>query len=341
MADNTDPREGPARMEDVARRARVSTATVSRTLHNPEKVSKRTYRRVQQAIKSLGYVHNLVAGSLATSRTRLIAALVPTFDNREYGKTIHATAEVLRAAGYHLLVGHHGFSLDEEEAQIAAFLGRRPDGFFLYGRRHTPDAMRMLRSAGIPIVESGDLAGRPIDMVVSYSNFDAAKAMTNHLIRKGYRRIAMVCASRRESERHFERWRGYRTALREQGIAYSARQVMEKTALGIDQGAEALTALLDRNSRIDAIFFTSDVMAIGALLECQRREWRVPDRIAIAGFDDQEIASRMVPALTTVRLPRDEIGRLAGQMILDRLNGRGIVPKVVNVAFRLMDRESA
>jgi len=202
----------------------------------------------------------------------------------------------------------------------AAFLGRRPDGFFLYGRRHTPGAVRLLRSAGIPIVESGDLAGRPIDMVVSYSNFDAAKAMTNHLIRKGYRRIAMVCASRRESERHFERWRGYRAALREQGMAYSARQVMEKTVLGIDQGAEALTALLDRNSRIDAILFTSDVMAIGALLECQRREWRVPDRVAIAGFDDQEIA---------------------GQILLDRLNGRGIAPKVVNVAFQLMDRESA
>lgn len=328
-------------MEDVARRARVSTATVSRTLRNPGTVSEPTQRRVRRAVRELGYVHNLVAGSLAASRTGIIAALVPTFDNRDYAKTVHATAEVLRAAGYHLLLGHHGFSAEQEEALIAAFLGRRPEGFFLHGRQHTPGAVQLLRGSGIPVVESGDLAGRPIDMVVSYSNFDAAKALTNHLIRKGYRRIALVCAPWRESERHYRRWRGYRAALQEARVAYSARRVVETAALGMDQGAEALTTLLDRDPRIDAVFFTSDVMAIGALLECQRRGWPIPDRVAIAGFDDQDMASRTVPPLTTVRLPRYEIGRLAGQMLLDRLGGRGIQAKVVNVGFQLMDRKSA
>ena len=116
MRRRTDQPTGPARMEDVARRARVSTATVSRTLHKPDMVSDATRRRVQRAIRDIGYVHNLLAGSLATSRTKAIAALVPTFDNRDYAKTIHATADVLRAAGYHLLLMHHGFSVDEEEA---------------------------------------------------------------------------------------------------------------------------------------------------------------------------------------------------------------------------------
>jgi LacI family gluconate utilization system Gnt-I transcriptional repressor len=341
MTGAQDTRPGPARMEDVARRARVSTATVSRSIRNPEKVSERTRRRVHKAVRDLGYVHNLVAGSLAANRTGIIAALVPTFDNRDYAKTIHATAEVLRAAGYHLLLGHHGFSANQEEALIAAFLGRRPDGFFLHGRQHTPGAVQMLRSSGIPVVESGDLAGRPVDMVVSYSNFDAAKALTHHLLEKGYRRIALVCAPWRESERHYRRWRGYRAALREQGVAYSARRFIETTVLSMDQGAEALNTLLDRDPHIDAIFFTSDVLAIGALLACQRRGWPIPDRVAITGFDDQDIASRTIPPLTTVRLPREEIGRVAGQMILDRLAGRGIKSNVVNVGFQLMDRESA
>jgi len=341
MAGTKTARGGAARMEDVARRARVSTATVSRTLRSPEKVSERTRRRVQQAVRDLRYVHNLVAGSLAASRTGIVAALVPTFDNRDYAKTIHATAEVLRAAGYDLLLGHHGFSVEQEEALIAAFLGRRPDGFFLHGRRHTPGAVQLLRSSGIPVVESGDLAGRPIDMVVSYSNFDAARALTTHLIRKGYQRIALACAPRRESERHYRRWLGYRAALHQHGMTYAPRRVVETAALGIDYGAEALMELLGRDPRVDAIFFTSDALAIGALFECQRRGWRVPDRVAIAGFDDQDIASRTVPPLTTVRLPREEIGRLAGQMILDRLAGRPAKSAVVNVGFQLMKRESA
>lgn len=331
---------GPARMEDVARRARVSIATVSRTLQKPDTVSEATRQRVQQAIRDLGYVHNLVAGSLATSRTRVIAALVPTFDNRDYAKTIHAMAEVLRAAGYHLLLGHHGFSIDEEEAMIGAFLGRRPDGFFLHGRRHTPGAVRLLRSAGIPIVESGDLTGRPLDMVVSYSNFDAAKALTDYLIRKGHRRIALVCGPWGESERHRERWRGYRAALREHGIPYAAGRVLEKQLSG-KTGAAALLALLGRDPKIDAIFFTSDVMAVGALLECLRRGWAVPERVAIAGFDDQEIASQVVPSLTTVQVPREEIGRRAGEMLLDRLHGRPIGRKAADVGFKIIERESA
>jgi LacI family gluconate utilization system Gnt-I transcriptional repressor len=328
-------------MKDVARRAHVSTATVSRTLRYPERVSQRTRHRVQQSIKVLGYVNNLVAGSLVTNRTKIIAALVPTFDNRDYSKTIHAMAEVLHSAGYHLLLGHHGFSLEREESLIAAFLGRRPDGFFLHGRRHTPSAIRLLQNASIPVVESGDLEGRPIDMVVSYSNFEAARELTSHLVQKGYRRIALVCAPWRESERHARRWRGYRAALQAHGMVYSARRFVQTAALGMDHGAEALTTLLDRDPRIDAVFFTSDVMAVGALLECQRRGWKIPDRVAIAGFDDQDIASRTVPPLTTVRLPRYEIGRLAGQMILDRLTGRNVRPKVVNAGFQIMDRKSA
>jgi len=270
----------------------------------------------------------------------VIAALVPTFDNRDYAKTIHATAEVLHTAGYHLLLMHHGFSLEEEEALIAAFLGRRVDGLYLYGRRHTPAAMRLLRGAGIPIAESGDLRGRPLDMLVSYSNFDAAKALTDYLIRKGYRRIALVCGPWGESERHRQRWRGYRAALRDHAMPYAAGRVLE-TQLSGKTGAAALLTLLDRDPQIDAIFFTSDVMAIGALLECLRRGWAVPDRVAIAGFDDQEIASQVVPSLTTVQIPREEIGRQAGQMLLDRLQGRPIGRKVVDVGFKLMERESA
>lgn len=328
------------RMEDVARRARVSVATVSRTLSDPEKVSPLTRRRVVSAIKGMGYVHNLVAGSLASKRTRVVAAIFPGIDNPAYGKTIVGASEVLLKSHYHLLLGHHEFSPSQEEHLVTAFLGRRPDGLILHDRRHTLETRRLLRGAGIPTVEVGDLAGPQLDMVVSYSNYDAGKAMTSHLARRGYRQIAMVCMPRRESGRHYERWRGYRAALKEAGLAYSPARVVEVN-LGYRHGAEALLALLGRDPQIEAIFFTSDVLAVGALLECLRRGWKVPGRVAIAGFDDQDIAAEVIPPLTTVRVPRKDIGARAARMLLDRLDGKMVDPKVVNVGLQVIERDSA
>jgi LacI family gluconate utilization system Gnt-I transcriptional repressor len=189
------------------------------------------------------------------------------------------------------------------------------------------------------VVEVGELAGKPLDMVVSYSNFEAAKCMTRHLLQRGYRRIAMVCGLRRRSERQLLRWKGYRAALAEAGQPYRSTRVVE-TDLGCRDGAAAMQALLARDPRIDAVFFSGDLMAVGAEWTCLRRGWEVPGRIAIAGFDDQEVAAEAVPSLTTIRVPREEIGRLAGQRLLDRLRGVPVDPKVVNVGFELIERES-
>jgi LacI family gluconate utilization system Gnt-I transcriptional repressor len=340
MPDKTYRVATAARMEDVARRARVSLTTVSRTLRTPDQVAPFTRRRVLRAVSAMGYVQNLVAGSLASKRTNVIAAIVPSIDNPAYGKSLQAAADVLRKNGFHLLLGNHSFVAGEEERLIAAFLGRRPDGFILHGRRHSEAAQRMLRSAGIPIVELGELSGRPLDMVVSYSNCAAAKTVTTYLAKRGYQRIGIACTYMRVSERQYQRWRGYRAALREHGMPYSAKRLVE-TTFGYRQGAEALLMLLKQDPDIDAVFFTGDVMAVGAELECLRRGWKVPDRIAIAGFDDQEIATEAVPALTTVRVAREEIGRRAAQMVLDRLHGKTVDPKIVDVGFRLIARDSA
>ena len=293
-----------------------------------------------RAISAAGYVKNLVAGSLASNRTNVIAAIVPTLTNAAYGMSVHAMAEVLRKNGLHLLLGTVGFSLAEEESLIATFLGRRPDAMYLHACRHTPAARRLLLNAGIPIVETGDLIKRPLDMVVSYSNFEAAKSVTTYLRSKGYRRIAFVSAFMRENDRHFHRWRGYRAALRQGGILYNPALVLEGP-FAFHFGAEALLILLDRRPDVQAILFASDVWAVGALLECSRRGWPVPEKVAIVGFGDQEIAGEVVPPLTTVRLPFEEVGRVAGQMLLDRLHGQSAKSKVVDLGFKIIERASA
>ncbi len=331
---------GDLRMEDVARRAGVSIATVSRTLSSPGKVAPETRRRVLRTISATGYVHNLVAGSLATKRTHVVAAIVNSLDNPIHATTLRATSEVLRTSGIHLLLGQAEFSLVEEEKAIAAFLARRPDGFILHNRRHTPHAIRLLKSAGVPIVELGELTGKPLDMVASYSNFGAAKSLTTYLIKKGYKRIGFACSGKNLTESLYLRWRGYRAALRQNGQVYSPVRVVE-TGRGFHVGAEALQILLSRAPDTDAVVFTADVMAVGAELECLRRGWKVPERIAIVGFDDQEIAQEACPALTTIHIPRGEIGRVAGQMLLDRLHEKTLTSKRVDVGFRLIERGSA
>jgi LacI family gluconate utilization system Gnt-I transcriptional repressor len=303
-------------------------------------VSEKTRRRILRAINEAGYVHNMIAGSLASERTKVIAAIVPTLTNLTYGRTVHAVGEVLRANGFHLLLGTNGFSVTEEESLVTTFLGRRPDGMFLYGCRHTPEARHLLRNAGIPIVETGNLASRPLDMVVSYSNFEAAKAMTEYLLTKGYRRIAFVSALVRENERHFHRWRGYRAAIHEHGIDYNPDWVIQKP-FSLHHGAQAIYTLLDRDPTIEAVFLASDMLAVGAHCECLRRAWPIPSKVAIVGFDDQEIAGQLVPSLTTVRVPREEIGHLAGQMLIDRLQGRQVKSRVVDVGFQIIERASA
>lgn len=330
---------GQLRMEDIARRANVAAITVSRVLSTPDKVAEETRRRVLKAIEETGYVPNRIAGSLASSRSHIVAAIVPTIANTAYADVICAMENVLQPRGYHLLLGNSGASLAQERSLIATFLARRPDGMFIHGGPNDPLTRRLLARAEIPLVEAGTLRQDPIDMVVSYSNFAAAKAMAKHVLTTGRRRFGFVSAPTRENDRAMARRRGFLAALKEAGLRLDPTLVVE-TPHGLAEGGRALNAILDRDPKVDAVFYASDVSAAGGLLECMRRGWPVPERLAISGFDDQAIASQVLPALTTVRVRREEIGRRSAQMILDRIEGKPVNPKVVDVGFELVIRAS-
>jgi LacI family gluconate utilization system Gnt-I transcriptional repressor len=326
-------------MRDVARLADVSTITVSRALRYPKKVSEETRRRVLAAIREIGYVPNAIASSLSSNHSNIVAAIVPTITNPVFADTIDALAAVLRDQGYHLLLGQSGASSAEERSLIETFLARRPDALFIHGGVHSAEVRSLLLRAGIPIVEAGDLRQQPLDMVVSYSNFAAAEAMTEHLIARGRRHIGFVSSVRKDNNRAQARRLGYGATLMRHGIGDDERLVLE-TGLGLRQGAEALVELHAREPRLDAVFFSGDVLAAGAIFECQRRGWAIPQRLSIAGFDDQEISREILPALSTVSIPRREIGTKAATMLLARLNGQTVDPTVVDVAFELKVRAS-
>jgi LacI family transcriptional regulator, gluconate utilization system Gnt-I transcriptional repressor len=337
----TRPAGAPhARLIDVARAAGVSTMTVVRVLRDPDKVAERTRERVERVLKHTGYTPNLTARGLASNRSGLIAAIVPVLTNSLIAEIMQGLTDVLVPEDFHLLLGASGFSATVEEALVRAFLSRRVDGIYLTGVIHTTDTVRMLRSAAIPVVEGGNLSDDPIDMVVGYSNVRAAREVTRYLIRRGYDPIGYIGAFPKDNDRARDRRRGYEAALAAARRKPDPSLCIE-TALEIDAGAYAMGALVERRPDVRAVFCSADAIAIGAIYECQRRGLAVPGRIAIAGFDDLRIASHIVPRLTTVRIPRYEIGQRAGQLLCDRLAKRRVRRRIVDAGYELVERESA
>ena len=326
-------------MQEVAEQAGVSTMTVSRALRDPDSVSGERLDRVRAAIRETGYLPNRLAGNLSSNQSNVVGLILPGISNSLYAGTVQAISDVLGAHGFHLMITDSGLNPAREEEAIAAFLGQRVCGLILHNTLHTTRAETMIRSAGVPTIEVGNLVQRPLDMCVSYSSFAAAKAMTVHLGRLGYGRIGFVSLPRRDNDRASERRLGYSAGLMELGMAEESGITME-TAAGFAGGAHALTHLLEAHADLDAIFFSADVMAVGALFECQRRGWTVPKRVAIASFDDVDLLRHVVPSVTTLRIPREAIGRRSAELLLSRLEGHPDLPAIVDLGFEIIQRDS-
>jgi LacI family gluconate utilization system Gnt-I transcriptional repressor len=326
-------------MSDIARHAGVSPMTVSRALRDPSTVSEKMRRKVDAAVREFGYLPNRIAGSLSSKRSNIVGLIVPTIQNSLYVSMIQAISDVLRANGFHLMIANSGHRLDDEEAAVSAFLSQRVCGLVLHNTTHTRRVHELVRKTGVPVIETGNLPGEPLDMAVSYSNFEAARAMTAHLGRLGYRKIGFVTLPLRDNDRSQERRRGYFAALKELGLPVDPGLVLE-AAGGFAEGADAVVRLIQTHPGLDAAFFAGDVLAVGALLECQRRGWAVPGRVAIASFDDLDLLRHAVPTVTTLRLPRHEIGRRSAELLVNRLLGASPERIKIDLGFEIVQRDS-
>jgi len=325
-------------MQDVAARAGVSPMTVSRALRFPERVAPETRARIEVAAAELNYVSSALAGQLATGRTRLVAVVLPNLRNPAFAVTMQGLSDTLGDAYELVVAGSHG-APEGEARTVHTLLGYRPAALVIHGGPHNAETRQLLTGTRIPVVEIGSLVGRPVNLAVGYSNRAAGRVATEHLIARGRTRIAFVSQPRRTNSRSEERWRGYREALARAGLPERPNLVLE-SELGYERGAEALDVLLQRDSRLDAVFFNSDGWALGALFHCQRKRIAVPGCIALMGFDDQEFSALTVPALTTVHVPRYEMGVEAGKLVRASLAGAPIARKRVDLGFRLMVRET-
>lgn len=319
----TDKSPRAARLADVARLAKVSTATVSRALTLPHKVKARTLERVQQAANSLGYVAHGAARALASRRTQTIAAVVPTLDNAIFANTIHALQRRLDGAGYVLLLASHEFDADIEARVTRKLIERGVDGLVLLGTTHHPDIYRMIEAHSLPYVLTWAWDERGNHPCVGFDNYAAAQRITEHLLDLGHRRFAMVSGITAQNERAQERLAGVHAALAARGIDLSAQRVVEKpyTHTG---GREGLRAVIAGGDAPTAVICGNDVLAIGAIAECHARGLKVPEDVSITGFDDMEVAALMKPALTTMRFPTADMGAYAADHLLQRLQDKAV-----------------
>ncbi len=324
-------------MADVAAAAGVSLVTVSRAINTPDQVAPPTLAAVRAAVAQLGYLPNLTAGSLASSRTRIIGCLVPTISNAVFSETTEALARTLGAGGYQLLLAQTSYRQDDETRLVDMFLGRRVDGMVLTGTLHAPGLRARLQRSGIPLVETWDMAPHPIDMLVGFSNFEAGRAAGEHLLARGYRRLAFIGG---DEERSYQRLEGLRAAVcKRDGASEVVVELILPPAQIEDAGAR-LAAILARRPEVDAVFCTNDFLAAGVLFECSRRGWDVPGRIAVMGFGDLPIARAGFPRMSTVQVRGSSIGERAGQLLLARLGGQKHVDATVDIGFEVVQRES-
>ncbi|WP_418318336.1 LacI family DNA-binding transcriptional regulator [Piscinibacter sakaiensis] len=328
---------GAVTLHDVARLAGVAPITASRALNSPEQVSEEVRRKVGDAVARTGYVPNLVAGGLASRRSRLVAAVVPTVAGPVFLRTVQALTETLAGHGYQLMLGQTGYRGSREDALLEAIIGRRPDGIVLTGILHSAAGRRQLLASRIPVVETWDLTPTPIDMLVGFSHEQVGEAVAHHLQQRGRQRLALITG---DDERALRRRDGFVAAARRLGLA-DPRVVTVPAPTTVRSGREALADLFAADAAAaDALFCSSDLLAIGVLTEARCRSIAVPEDVAVVGFGDLEFAADLEPALTTVRVNGEAIGQQAAQFIIDRAAGRPIAEPVIDIGHSIVVRDS-
>src|SRR6478735_3240275 len=320
---------GAVTLHDVAKLAGVAPITASRALSSPTQVSAEVLKKVADAVSRTGYVRNVLAGGLASTRSRLVAAVVPTMSGPVFLQTVQSLTEALAERGYQLMLGQSGYVDSREDALLEAIIGRRPDGIVLTGIMHSPEGRKRLLAAGIPVVETWDLTPTPLDMLVGFSHPAVGRAVVEFLHARGRRRLAVIAG---DDERAFRRLQAFQDTARAIGLPEVA-VVRVPAPTTLKSGRAALAGLLRDAPGIDAVFCSSDLLALGVMTEAQARGIAVPGQLAVVGFGDLEFAADLHPALTTVRIDGTAIGRQAAQFIVERAEGGQRGPRVVDIGF--------
>ncbi|MCT9117814.1 LacI family DNA-binding transcriptional regulator [Cupriavidus gilardii] len=321
----------------MARLAGVSMATVSRALSSPGLVRKDTLARVRHAVEALGYVPDASARTLASGRSRTVAAVVPTLDNAIFSHSIQGLQSVLAASGYQLLLGSHNYDVDTEIDVVRALAERAVDAMVLVGADHAPETLSLLKQSGIRTILTWSLSSHY--PCIGFDNVEIGALAARHLYDLGHRDFGMISGIAQHNDRARLRTEGFLGTLRALRIKPAAGALCEQP-YSFAGGRSGLRHILQASpSRPTAIFCGNDVLALGCLFEATALGIKVPDQLSIVGCDDLPISAEISPALTTIALESAKLGRMAAQALLSWLQD-GVEPGRTELPVTLVERQT-
>ncbi|MFD1862873.1 LacI family DNA-binding transcriptional regulator [Planococcus chinensis] len=325
-----------ANIQQVAKYAGVSVATVSRVLNGQDKVAVKTKLKVEEAIQHLNYEPSMLGRNLRNSESRIVLILIPTISNPFYFEIIKGIENMALSQNYNILLCETDSSPEKEDIYFDLVRKKMADGIISMDPAVNVETLKTL-SEKYAIIQCSEYGGGVDIPYVTIDSEEASYRAVKHLIQMGHRRIALM-----NSDEKFlyarERRMGYQRALEEHGIPLNKEYIFYTKELGFEQGQQAMKKILQLKERPSAVFAVSDLLAIGALKEINAAGLRVPEDVAVVGFDKIDFSNMTNPTLTTVAQPMYKMGTIAATMLIDKIQGRHVDSVVLE--HELVIRES-
>lgn len=305
---------------DIAESLNLSSATVSRGLKDHPAIRNETKKRILEKAKELGYRHNQFASNLRRNRTNTIGVIVPRLNSYFMSSVIAGIEKVVNEAGYNLVISQSLELETKETVNIKTMFNSRVDGLLvsLAYDSHDDSRFKLILEKNIPLIFFDRVLENPLSTSVVIDNFAAAYAMTQHLIDQGCKRIAHITANLQRNV-YRDRLRGCQQALADRGLAFD-QQLLFVNNLDEASCVQAVHAMLAMDPRPDAIFSSNDSSAVVCIRELKKAGIKIPDEIAVAGFNDEPISTVVEPNLTTVHYPGQEMGEVCATILIRKLS---------------------
>lgn len=328
----------PTTIKDVAKKAGVSISTVSRVINDSKPVTNEVKQRVLDVIKETGYVPNPLARSLVTKKSQLIGVIVPEVTDTFAAEVLNGIEEISKMYDYDILLANTYSEKDLEVKNINLLRAKQVEGIVMISWDIDKDVVGLLEDSGILAVYISKTT-RDFDIYnVSINNNSAVKDMTNFLLDRGHKKIVLLNTTF-QTNLADERLTGYRDAIVGRGLKVN-EGFIKSCGPTFDDGYMAVKEMLESKVDVDAIFATSDEVAIGAINACFDLGYKVPEDISVVGFYDIEFSKMCRPKLTTVKQPLYDMGAVAIRMIIKMVKGIEIDEKKVELPYTISDRDS-
>ncbi|WP_298972488.1 LacI family DNA-binding transcriptional regulator [uncultured Roseobacter sp.] len=323
-------------MDDVAEKAGVSQMTVSRVMNGKGYISEEVRGRVRAAAAEIGYVQNRLARGLRSEKTPLVAVVLPTLGNSVFNDVLSGITDALTQAGCRPVFGVTEYSEEKEDELVRDLLSWRPSGIVLTGLEHSDVTRAAIAAAGVRVAEIMDIDGTPISMAFGMSQSAAGHATAKHMLAQGLRRFAYAGSHSGRDLRAGKRLEGFRRTLREAGATLLSENISPNPS-SMMEGRRMTAEILSRPDKPEAIYYSNDDLATGGIMHCLSNGVRMPEDIALAGFNGLPFLEALPVGLTTVETPRYEMGKQAGQFLSrpdpDLADDTG---KVIDLGFNLI-----